>query len=477
MTAVADLFFKFLTGFRAKLRSVETGPVRLLAERLRRRRTALAVVIGLVGALWLGGQVSLLALIVLGSGALAAAALFSPRPNAWTGEPGALAPDAEVAEAAALTAAPSGPAPAEIAAQVWRTAVEAFPEPVLLVDGTGLLVRANTAVLDIFPKAAAGVPVSSVTRNPELLEAIDEVRRSGRRLIVALHDRVPIRRKLLAVVTPLAGTADPSDPSVVVVIRDVSEEERLAQMRADFIANASHELRTPLASLRGFVETLQGPARNDEKARERFLDIMAGQAALMTRLIDDLLSLSRIEMRAHVQPRGEVELNEVAGFVAQSLEPVAQGLGVNIHLEAAASPMLVRGDRDELVQVVTNLVHNAIKYGKEGGHIVIRSSDEPGHGAGRPQVSLAISDDGPGIAAEHLPRLTERFYRVNAAVSREKGGTGLGLAIVKNIVNRHRGELRIESEVGRGSTFTIVLDRLKGPVRGGHLSILPMQIN
>ena len=190
----------------------------------------------------------------------------------------------------------------------------------------------------------------------------------------------------------------------------------------------------------------------------------------MTRLIDDLLSLSRIEMRAHVQPRGEVELNEVAGFVAQSLEPVAKGLGATIHLEAGAPPMLVRGDRDELVQVVTNLVHNAIKYGKEGGRVVIRSGDEPGQGIGRSQVNLSISDDGPGIAPEHLPRLTERFYRVNAAVSREKGGTGLGLAIVKNIVNRHRGELRIESEVGKGSTFTVVLDRLKAPVRGGHIS-------
>jgi len=477
VTAVADRFSKILTGLRLKLPEVETGPVRLLADRLRRRRVPLAVVVGLVGALWLGGQVSLLALFVLGGGALAAAALFSPRPNAWTGEPGAFAPDAEVAEAAAPPVALSGPSPAEIAQQVWRTAVEAFPEPVLLVDSTGLLMRANTAVADIFPKAAAGVPVSSVTRNPELLEAIEEVRRSGRRLIVALHDRVPIRRKLLAVVTPLAGVVEPSDPSVVVVIRDVSEEERLAQMRADFIANASHELRTPLASLRGFVETLQGPARNDEKARERFLDIMAGQAALMTRLIDDLLSLSRIEMRAHVQPRGEVELNEVAGFVAQSLEPVANGLGVTLHLEADSPPKLVRGDRDELVQVVTNLVHNAIKYGKEGGRVVIRSSDEPGHGSGRPQVSLSISDDGPGIAAEHLPRLTERFYRVNAAVSREKGGTGLGLAIVKNIVNRHRGELRIESEVGRGSTFTIVLDRLKAPARGGSISSSSIHIN
>jgi PAS domain-containing protein len=190
VTAVADRLSKLLTGLRLKLPAVETAAVRLLADRLRRRRVPLAVVVGLIGALWLGGQVSLLALIVLGGGALAAAALLSPRPNAWSGEPSAFAPDPVVEEAAAQPAGLGGPTPAEIAQQVWRTAVEAFPEPVLLVDGTGLLMRANAAVADIFPKAAAGVPVSSVTRNPELLEAIEEARRNEEERRAAEEERL-----------------------------------------------------------------------------------------------------------------------------------------------------------------------------------------------------------------------------------------------------------------------------------------------
>ena len=361
---------------------------------------------------------------------------------------------ADPAEEASMTAA-------TVAARVWTAAIDALPDAVVVIDGLGRVMFTNGPARELLPKAAAGLPISSVARNPELLDAMDEARRNGRRLTVEIEDRVPVRRKLLAVVTPADESGDPLRAAVVIVLKDVSEEERLAQMRADFIANASHELRTPLASLRGFVETLQGPARNDEAARERFLAIMASQAARMTRLIDDLLSLSRIEMRAHVPPRGEVDLNDVAQFVAQSLEPVAEALGVSIRTEIESLPAMVRGDRDELVQVVQNLTHNAIKYGtREQGHVTIRVDREPRRGSRRGQVSLEVIDDGPGIAAEHLPRLTERFYRVNAAVSREKGGTGLGLAIVKNIVNRHRGELRIASKVGEGAKFAVILDEL-----------------
>ena len=356
--------------------------------------------------------------------------------------------------------------PAAVAARVWTAAIDALPDAVMVIDGLGRVMFANGPARELLPKTAAGVPISSVTRNPELLDAMDEARRDDRRLTVEIEDRVPVRRKLLAVVTPVEDAGDPARAAVVIVLKDVSEEERLAQMRADFIANASHELRTPLASLRGFVETLQGPARNDEVARERFLAIMASQAARMTRLIDDLLSLSRIEMRAHVPPRGEVDLNDVAAFVAQSLEPVAEALGVKIFTEFGSLPALVRGDRDELVQVVQNLTHNAIKYGtRDAGHVTIRVKREDRAGAWRGQAVIEVVDDGPGIAAEHLPRLTERFYRVNAALSREKGGTGLGLAIVKNIVNRHRGELRISSRLGEGSTFSVVLDRLDSAER------------
>jgi two-component system phosphate regulon sensor histidine kinase PhoR len=263
-----------------------------------------------------------------------------------------------------------------------------------------------------------------------------------------------------ATVSRLESWSASTSPHVLVTFRDLTEQDRLAQMRADFIANASHELRTPLASLRAFVETLQGPARDDVTARTRFLTLMASQAERMTRLIDDLLSLSRVEMRVHLPPRGIVELNETAAYVYQSLEPVAEGAKVKLSLVRDETPARIRGDREEIVQVLQNFIQNAIKYGREGGTIEVRVGREAPRGAGDARVWVSVVDDGPGIAPEHLPRLTERFYRVSVASSREKGGTGLGLAIVKHIVNRHRGELRIASRLGAGSSFTASFDEL-----------------
>lgn len=358
---------------------------------------------------------------------------------------------AAVTEATALSPAP------DIASDL----VAALPDPVIVTDAAGSILHLNERVVFLFPKARLGQPVSHLSRNPEFLDAVDTVLSRGR-LSVELEERIPVRRRLTAVLVPIAAEPAAGAPAIVIVFRDTSETERLAQMRADFIANASHELRTPLSSLKGFVETLQGPARDDPAARDRFLSIMATQASRMTRLIDDLLSLSRVEMRAHLPPSGTVELYQLAGFVAQSLEPVAVAAEVVIKLAPFDGRAVVRGDREELVQVLQNLVHNAIKYGRKGGHVDISFARRVAQGSGTPQIAVTVADDGPGIAEEHLPRLTERFYRVNAIVSRDKGGTGLGLAIVKNILNRHRGELEIRSELGLGSSFTFVLDKLTG---------------
>lgn len=430
-----------------------------ISRLLHRRGLALAGA-GLTAACAAGGLIAwpvgfgVLALLAFGL------AVFPERVGEGRSEAGRADHDWEAEQRAAAAEAEVQRRITEAKDTVWKAAVGALADPFMVVDANGRVLHANASLRELFPKAAPGLPMTHVIRSPELLDAIELARKDRVRINVALEDRVPVRRKLSAWVTPVEAGSEPDAASVTIVLRDVSEEERLAQMRADFIANASHELRTPLASLRGFVETLQGPARDDEKARERFLAIMATQAARMTRLIDDLLSLSRIEMRAHVPPRGEVDLNEVANFVVQSLEPVASDFEVTLSCEPAAEPAIVRADREELVQVAQNLVHNAIKYGKEGGHVIVRVGEDPRTGFGRPRIALSVVDDGPGIAAEHLPRLTERFYRVNAAVSREKGGTGLGLAIVKNIVNRHRGDLRVTSQVGQGSSFVVVLDRL-----------------
>ena len=233
-------------------------------------------------------------------------------------------------------------------------------------------------------------------------------------------------------------------------------------MRADFVANASHELRTPLASLKGYVETLQGKAKDDAEARARFLKIMEEQAERMSRLVDDLLSLSRVEMREHLPPSDDVDLGPILREVAQALEPVATRAGITLNLAAGEGEMVVRGDADELTQVFQNLIHNAIKYSDTGGKVEIVLRREPATSGRPPGLRVDVVDDGPGIPPQHLPRLTERFYRVNAAASRQKGGTGLGLAIVKHILNRHRGELVISSKLDQGSTFSVLLPSLTG---------------
>jgi two-component system phosphate regulon sensor histidine kinase PhoR len=348
----------------------------------------------------------------------------------------------------------------------WRAVIDAMHDPVLALDDELDVLHHNPAVADLFPRARAGMPLTHMSRNPELIEAVDNARGRDEPVVVELKDRVPVSRRISAIITSLDRAPPPPglkarEPALIVVFRDMTDQEKLAQMRADFIANASHELRTPLASLRGFVETLQGPARDDPGSRDRFLAIMATQAARMTRLIDDLLALSRAEMRVHLPPRGIVDLNDVLSFVSESMEPLAQANAITLTLTLPDGPANVRGERDELVQVFQNLVQNAIKYGKPGGHVDVKVTREAA-GAGHAQrLGVAVMDDGPGIAEEHLPRLTERFYRVNVTQSREKGGTGLGLAIVKYIVNRHRGELRISSEVGKGSTFTVLLDETR----------------
>ena len=219
-------------------------------------------------------------------------------------------------------------------------------------------------------------------------------------------------------------------------------------MRADFVANASHELRTPLAALSGFIETLKGPARDDVAARERFLNIMESQATRMARLIDDLLSLSRIELNAHLRPDKPVDLLSVVRQVVDALQTLAKDRDVEISIAAPAAALIVPGDRDELIRVFENLIENALKYGASGKRVEVTLSRAGT--AGQAEAVVAVRDYGPGISAEHLPRLTERFYRVDVAGSRALGGTGLGLALVKHVLNRHRGRLSVASQAGRG---------------------------
>jgi two-component system phosphate regulon sensor histidine kinase PhoR len=334
-----------------------------------------------------------------------------------------------------------------------------IPDPVILVDQRAVVLEANKAAHRLLSGLKVGHPLSFALRNPDVLDGIHEVLESGEPLRVEYSERIPTERTFEVHIGPLqAEVANEVQAGVVLFFRDLTSARRLEAMRADFVANASHELRTPLASLLGFIETLQGPARNDAKARERFLDIMKGQAQRMKRLIDDLLSLSRIEMRAHLSPTQTVDLASIASQMVETLSPLARERGVAIQARLPDRPVLVLGDRDELLRVTENLIENAVKYGESGGKVDVEVARiGASHGEPGPHVAFSVQDYGPGIAPEHLPRLTERFYRVDVAHSRNQGGTGLGLAIVKHIVNRHRGHFDIVSEPGQGARFTVTL--------------------
>ncbi|RYC34020.1 two-component sensor histidine kinase [Lichenibacterium minor] len=324
--------------------------------------------------------------------------------------------------------------------------IDAMPEPVLAVTGEGRVLAANAPAKTVMPALRIGGDLTLALRDPDILDAVDRVLISGQIEQVSWRDRVPVERVFDVTVAPLDRPDE--DRALVLTLRDVTESLRIERMRADFVANASHELRTPLASLLGFVETLQGPARDDARARDRFLAIMADQARRMARLIDDLLSLSRIEQNLHVRPNKPVDLALAARHVAETLGPLAAESGTAIGVEAG-EPVVVAGDHDELLRVAENLVENAIKYADGRVEVKVRVQRRSG--------VLTVRDYGPGIAPEHLPRLTERFYRIDAGQSRAKGGTGLGLAIVKHIVARHRGRLQIDSDLGHGTLITVAI--------------------
>jgi two-component system phosphate regulon sensor histidine kinase PhoR len=355
-----------------------------------------------------------------------------------------------------LRAGPAGriAAEGEAAAPRWRATdvqpfVEALPDPSFVLDRRGIVRYANQRALAAFP-IRPGDPLAFRLRAPDLLAAFERVATGGAAERVEFAERVPTERWYAAWFARL----DAADGGglIALILDDLTERRRSDRIRVDFVANASHELRTPLASLVGFIETLQGPAREDAVARGKFLGIMHDQAARMSRLVDDLLSLSRIEMKAHLRPSGEADLADLVRHLADALEPLARDLGVAIETVLPETPVTITADRDELIQVFENLIENACKYGQTGKRVVVTVNAATA-GAG---ASVSVRDFGPGIAEEHLPRLTERFYRVDVDASRQHRGTGLGLAIAKHILARHHARLTIASTLGEGALFTIV---------------------
>jgi two-component system phosphate regulon sensor histidine kinase PhoR len=374
--------------------------------------------------------------------------------GAWAallGRPGAAASSGRAVFA-------SGRSVAHPQALLIESLIGGLPGPAIVLDRDGRVIAFNAAASGIAPALRRGEPALITLRMPELVEAIRRAAATHAPQRVEFFERVPLDRWFEAFVTPvkLATGGDERSDILLMTFNDLTPLRRVEEMRADFIANASHELRTPLAALLGFIETLQGTAKEDPAARAKFLAIMQGQATRMARLIDDLLSLSRIELNAHLQPNTPVDLAPIVRQVADGLQTLARDRDVEIKVVAPDEPLIVLGDRDELIRALENLVENALKYGAAGKRVDVTLSRGETH-AGTPEAQVAVRDYGPGIAPDHLPRLTERFYRVDVADSRAQGGTGLGLALVKHVLNRHGGRVSIESTRGAGATFTMHL--------------------
>ena len=346
------------------------------------------------------------------------------------------------------------------------TVLTGLPGPAVALGRGDKVLAFNSIARTIAPALRSGEHISLALRTPQALEAIRRARASGTAQQAEFLERGATDRWYEVVASPVLASPVAASPMasnlLLLVFHDLTPLRRVEEMRADFVANASHELRTPLAALSGFIETLQGSARDDAATRDRFLEIMRAQASRMARLIDDLLSLSRIELNEHLRPDKELDLVGIVRQVADGLQTLARDRGVEIEVTAPPGPVFVLGNRDELIRVFENLLENALKYGASGKRVALTLS--PGAPeSGLRDIRVAVRDFGPGIAPEHLPRLTERFYRVDVAKSRTQGGTGLGLALVKHILNRHGGRLVIASTLGHGATFTAVIPAQNPP--------------
>jgi len=340
--------------------------------------------------------------------------------------------------------------------------VDSLPDILVMCNDSQIIVRTNRTARAIFGQNLANKPLSAVIPNDVLLNGvsavIEELR--GREVEFRIDDPTP--RDFHAIIErfPIASSGG---ISVIITLNDVTELKRVEKMRADFVANASHEIRTPLASIKGFIETLRGPAKDDVAARDEFLKVMDEQATRMTNLISDLLSLSKIEMNAHTLPEGKVDILRIIRNEKENFSWAAKEKDMTIKIELSDTLPPARGEERELMQVFHNLIGNAIKYGNAGTEVAIIARvtsmlpQDPNFVRHHRAICVSIVDRGEGISKEHLPRLTERFYRVDSARTRTIGGTGLGLAIVKHIINRHRGVLTIDSVVGEGSTFSVYL--------------------
>lgn len=328
----------------------------------------------------------------------------------------------------------------------------------MVLDSTREILFGNRMAANRFGDFEQGQDIVHLIRVPAFLDLVNKTLAGS----TSVHKRIamgdPVNETFDVKVSPFTVDEIGGNLLLLISFRDVSAVLQAEEMRSDFVANVSHELRSPLSSITGFIETLKGPAKNDAAAQTRFLDLMEQEAVRMARLIADLLSLSTVEAKRRQRPQDSIDVVAIAQQVQALLEKSAADQERTIELIVPEPIALIPGDADELNQVIHNLLENALKYSAPHSTITVTISIQTKvAGMSGSTLAIQVTDRGEGIAPQHLPRLTERFYRADSHRSRNEGGTGLGLAIVKHIVQHHRGRLKIESDVGTGSTFTIYL--------------------
>lgn len=334
--------------------------------------------------------------------------------------------------------------------------LDGVPVAALVLDGNRKILAANSMLEDMVAQPVVGRRFVRIMRHPDALRLIDKAQKSKERLHAQVSLEFPVPRVLDISAYSLQRTAGFED-LVLITMNDVSPLHEINRTRSSFVANVSHELRSPLATLSGIVETLQGPAREDAKAQDRFLQLMQAEAERMSRLIDDLLSLSKLEARAHLRPTSPVDICAVLSRVTDGFSMRGHGAAHRIHLKCDEKIKQLPGDEDELMQVFQNLVENALKYSGQASPVFVTARKRKRGSEGKWDLVVEVEDQGEGIESHHIPRLTERFYRVDKGRSREMGGTGLGLAITKHIINHHRGSMQIKSKMGEGTKVTVIL--------------------
>ena len=336
-----------------------------------------------------------------------------------------------------------------------RVIIEELEDQFFALDRYNLIKYLNKSAKQRFGENLIDKNISSVVRDTKLLETIEEAIKDQTTKNVNVEINLPSYQLYKIYIIPGPTHLFPETDSVVLFLKDFTEITKAQKLKTDFVANVSHELRTPLVSIKGSLETILGPASDDKVAQKKFMSIMSEQVLRMENLINDLLILSRIELEEHIKPNKIVNLNEIFTNIKSNFELILKKKKINLQIELM-EPTLVFGDNDKLLTVFSNLIDNAIKYSQDGKNIYVKSQNSEGKLIGK-NMLISIKDEGIGIPQDLIPRITERFFRVDTEKSKKVGGTGLGLAIMKHIISQHRGDYEILSKVNEGTEIKIYL--------------------